>query len=161
MEQLHRRVDTKELLDAYRELLPQVDTLPLLVSGNSMSPFLVHERDTVYLAALKDQKLHTGDIVLYQRDDGSYILHRICGICNAPSIRYNIIGDAHVIVEKGVRRDQIFAFVKWVDRKGRKLAPGSFRWEFFARVWVRIIPARPLILRVYTALHRVFGRRTE
>lgn len=154
MEQHHKVMDTAELMETYREILPRVDSLPLVISGNSMTPFLVHGRDTVHLAAVGDRALKIGEIVLYQRDDGRYILHRICGIGKGPSERYNIIGDAHTVVEKNVRRDQIFAFVKWVDRKGKKQAPGSFWWEFFAKVWIQMIPARPVFLRLYTALRR-------
>lgn len=161
MEQLHKVVDTRELLESYRELLPQVDTLPLVVSGNSMSPFLVHGRDTVHLAAPGARPLQKGDIVLYQREDGSYILHRICGVSSTVPPAYSIIGDAHTVVERNVRREQIFAVVKWVDRKGKRQAPGSFWWEFFARVWVRMIPLRRPLLRAYTSLCHKRGRRIQ
>ena len=50
-------------------------------------------------------------------------------------------------------REQVFALVTKVQRKGRVLAPGDFWWEFFARVWVRLIPLRPLLVRAYGLLH--------
>ena len=161
MEQRHRVVDTGELLEAYRELLPQVDTLPLVVSGNSMTPFLVHGRDTVHLAAVGQKALKPGDIVLYQRDNGDYILHRVCKACKEDSPRYNMIGDAHTIVEKNIRREQIFGIVKWVDRKGKREEPGTFCWDFFAGVWLHIIPLRRFLMSGYAAFKRLFGRNVK
>ena len=144
MEKITVTVDMQTLMEQYRQLLPQAESLPLGVSGNSMAPFLVHGRDTVWLRAIKG-KLRPGDMVLYQRDSGQYILHRICKIKKG---RYTLVGDAHSVVERGIRRDQIFARVCQVERKGKILRPGSFRWFFFARVWIRMIPLRRPLLRL-------------
>ena len=149
MERRVRTVDTEELLSTYRELLPQVESLPLVISGNSMSPFLVHGRDTVYLSAVR-RPLRVGDMVLYQRDSGAYILHRICALEGED--RYCIVGDAQTVLEHGIRRDQIFGIVRRVERKGKKQAPGTFWWEFFEKVWVRMIPLRPVVSRGYSVL---------
>ena len=154
MEQRYRTVDTRQLLDSYRTLLPEVDTLPVLVSGNSMSPFLIHNRDTVYITAVR-RPLRVGDIVLYQRDSGAYVLHRICKMGQNSC---DIVGDAQTEVERNVRLDQIFAVVVWAERKGKKQAPGSFWWEFFEQLWVRMIPLRPVLRRGYGAVGRLFGR---
>ena len=105
MEERNRSVNTRELLDAYRTLLPQVDSLPLRISGSSMAPFLVHQRDTVHLCQLR-RPPKVGDIVLYQRDSGAYVLHRVCKVRGTLC---DLIGDAQQTVETGVRRDQIFA----------------------------------------------------
>ena len=49
---------------------------PLRVTGSSMHPVLRDQKDTVYLQ--KPQKpLKTGDVILYRRDNGAYVLHRI------------------------------------------------------------------------------------
>ena len=156
METRRRTVDTAQLLSTYRELLPQVDTLPLLVSGSSMSPFLVHGRDTVHLSAVR-RPLKVGDIVLYQRDSGAYILHRICALEGED--RFTIVGDAQTVREPHIRRDQIFGLVVRVERKGKVQAPGSFWWEFFEKVWVRMVPVRPLVHRSYAALTRILRRK--
>ena len=76
MEQKRISVDTALLLEQYRELLQTAQTLPLVATGNSMAPFLADRRDTVYLSRI-ERPLRRGDIVLYQRESGAYILHRI------------------------------------------------------------------------------------
>ena len=39
-----------------------------------------------------------------------------------------------------MRREQIFARVTQVERKGKRLAPGSFWWGFFEKVWIVTAP---------------------
>lgn len=150
-----RIVDAAALLEEYRTLVEQVELAPLVVSGNSMSPFLAHGRDTVYLSKV-DRPLRRGDMVLYQRKNGAYILHRICGVRDGA---FDLAGDAQTVVERGVTRDQIFAVVRAARRKGRMQQPGCFWWAFFEKFWVRVIPMRPVLLRVYRALNRIFGRK--
>lgn len=151
---MERREDTRGLMERYRTLLAAGETLSLPVQGSSMAPFLVHRRDAVWLSAPKDP-LRVGEVALYQRRDGSYLLHRICRV---EGDRFTMVGDAHTVTEPGVSREQIFAVVTGVRRKGKELRPGSLWWEFFARVWVRVIPLRPAILRLYGALSKCFGR---
>ena len=154
MEQKHLKVDTAELIEAYRELLPQVESLPLTVSGHSMSPFLADKRDVVHLAKIKEP-LKIGDIVLYQRDNGQYILHRICKVNNDS---FSIIGDAHDYIETGIRKDQIIEEVKSVERKGKTLAPGNICWEFFSKIWIRIIPFRKNLMKLASFFYKLFRR---
>ena len=52
-------------------------------------------------------------------------------------------------------REQIFARIVRVKRKGRILEPGDFWWEFFEHVWIRILPAR----RIITGLYAICTRR--
>lgn len=154
MDELIRTVETAALMEDVRELLQTVEQLPLRVSGNSMAPFLVHGRDTVYLSRVA-RPLKVGDVVLYQRESGAYILHRICrreGPC------YVLVGDAQTALEHGIREEQIFALVVRVVRKGKTQAPGSFWWEFFEKIWVRMIPCRPFLMRGYRAVSNLVRR---
>ena len=90
-------------------------------------------------------------MVFYQRDSGQYVMHRILRVRGDA---YDIIGDAQIEVERGVRRDQIFAVITRIRRKGKLIGPGDFWWTFFARVWTKLIPLRPLIARAYARLIR-------
>ena len=118
---------------------------PLVISGNSMSPFLVHGRDTVYLTP-PPNRLKKGDMILYHRDSGSYVLHRICA---AEGDTFCLIGDGQQEKEHGIRRDQVIALVTAVRRKGKLLKKGSFLWTLFEKVWIRMIPLRPAALGIY------------
>ena len=145
-----KKVDTFEYVSVLKELVEEGREVSMLISGSSMSPFLCHGRDQVYFKA-PDRPLRVGDMVFFQRRSGQYVLHRICKVKDGG---YYIVGDAQTAIEGPVSREQIFALVTRVRRKGRILAPGDFWWEFFARVWVRLIPLRPLLVRAYGLVQR-------
>ena len=138
------------LLEEYRKLLQEegVKELPLTITGNSMSPFLIHDRDTVYLSRLT-RPARRGDMLLYRRDNGAYILHRVYAV--TPDA-YTMVGDAQTELEHGIRPDQIIAIVTRVTRKEQELRPGAFWWDFFATAWLRLLPMRRPIHRLYTAV---------
>lgn len=138
----------EELIPQLSQLLEQTPAVPLVISGNSMSPFLVHGRDTVYLSKVTTP-LKRGDMILYRRRGGAYVLHRICKIRNDT---YQLVGDGQWDIEPGICRDQVIAVVTAVRRKGKLLRSGAFWWEFFAHIWLGMIPLRPIILRLYTFL---------
>ncbi|MBQ4608162.1 MAG: S24/S26 family peptidase [Clostridia bacterium] len=126
-------------------LVEEGKEVSIIVTGSSMNPFLIHQRDTVFFRR-PDRPLRRGDIVFYQRDNGQYVLHRIVRVRGD---MFDIIGDAQTEIERGVRREQIFALVTKVKRKGKLIRPGDFWWMFFERVWLRMIPLRRIISVVY------------
>lgn len=144
------------LLEEYRRLLEedgQAENLPLLISGGSMSPFLVGGRDTVFLSRV-EKPLRRGDMVLYRRSGGAYVLHRIL---KADTDAFTMLGDAQTVPEPGIRPDQVIAVVARVQRKGKLMGPGSFWWEFFARIWLRLRPLRRPLMGLY---NRIYALRT-
>ncbi len=150
-----RKIDTQAYISALRGLVREGKEVNVTVSGSSMAPFLIHHRDSVSMKA-PDRPLRTGDVVFYQRDSGQYVMHRIIRVHEtADGLRYDIAGDGQTEIESGIRPDQIFAYIFSVKRKGRKNAPGSFWWEFFEKVWPRIIPFRRTVIRAYGLLARV------
>lgn len=152
MERHNRVMQPEILLEEYRQLLEDenITALPLVISGNSMSPFLVHGRDTVYLSRL-DRPAKRGDVLLYKRDSGAYILHRVY---KADKDSYTMVGDAQTQLEQDIRPDQIIAIMTSVLRKGKLQKKGSFWWEFFEKLWIKIIPLRPMLTKIYTYITR-------
>lgn len=149
-----RSVDIDEIIRDYKSLLEDVEMLPLRVSGNSMSPFLRHGKDTIYMSKITEE-LKKGDIVFFTRINGQHVLHRICRVNDGT---YDIIGDGQNVIEPGIRREQIFAIVNQVERNGRILKKGTFIWDFFQKVWIRVIPLRPYLRRIYGVFRRITGR---
>lgn len=152
MESNAKILSAEELIPSLLELLDKVECVPLVISGSSMAPFLVHNRDTVYLSKIQ-RPLKRGDMILYRRSNGRYVLHRIY---RAGQGTYTLIGDAQTALEQGIFPDQVLALVSTVRRKGKLLQPGSFWWEFFQRVWIRLVPFRPIILAIYSSAARLF-----
>lgn len=148
-----RQIDTGAYVSVLRELVEEGREVSMTISGNSMSPFLVHERDMIYFCS-PERELRKGDMVFYLRDNGQYVMHRIVQVTPQG---YDITGDAQYVIERNVRRDQIFARITKVKRKGKWIGPGNFWWEFFEHVWIRIIPLRRPLVAAYTALCRKKG----
>ena len=152
MEMKKKILPPEVLLEEYRRILaeePMIAALPLVVSGSSMTPFLVGGRDTVYLSRL-ERPVRRGDMLLYQRASGQYVLHRVWKVEKDGS--FIMVGDAQTELEPGIREDQIMAIVTFAIRKGKPAVPGLFWWEFFEKVWIRMVPLRPFFWKVYSLL---------
>ena len=145
MEHKVRVIEPDDLMDQLPQLLSQAESIPLIISGNSMSPFLIHGRDTVYLSKVTKPPKR-GDIVLFRRKSGAYILHRIYAEHNGV---YDLVGDGQLGIEPGICMDQIMAEVNTVRRKGRLLRKGDICWLFYEKIWLGLLPVRPWIHRVY------------
>ena len=143
-----KTIDTREYVSALRELTEAGKEVNMLIAGSSMSPFLCHARDYIYFKK-PDRELRRGDMVFYERDNGQFVMHRIWKV--KPD-GYYIVGDAQTEIEGPVRRDQIFALITKVQRKGKWIGPGDIWWEFFEKVWIRCVKVRPLVVKVYSYL---------
>ena len=146
-----KKVDTKEYVSMLRELTESGKEVSMLIAGSSMSPFLIHERDSICFKK-PDRTLRRGDMVFYQRPGGQYVMHRIYKVS---AEGYYIVGDAQQDIEGPVKREQIFALITKVRRKGKWIAPGDFWWEFFEHVWIRMVLVRRLIIGSYTKMKRI------
>lgn len=142
-------LDTRAFLDTVCDLLRQGERhVAVPVAGGSMIPFLYHG-DTVYLD-LPDSPLKKGDIVLYTRANGRYILHRIKKI--NPDGSYIMVGDAQQELEYLPRRDMIHARVSSARHKGKLTQPGQPRWWFYQHVWLWIVPIRHRLMMLVPRL---------
>ena len=143
-------VDTREYVTMLRGLVEEGREVSMVISGSSMSPFLIHQRDTIFFKK-PDRPLRTGDMVFFERPSGQYVMHRIWKVKKGG---YYIVGDGQTVIEGPVQRQQIFAVITKVRRKGEWIRPGDFWWEFFEHVWIHMIPLRRVAARLYSLLHR-------
>ena len=133
-----KKVDTFEYVSVLKELVEEGREVSMVICGSSMSPFLIHQRDSIRFRK-PDRPLRRGDMVFYQRDSGQYVMHRICRVRPAG---YDLIGDAQTEIEGPIRRDQIFALVTAVRRKGRWIGPRQFWWPFLMKLYAELISRR-------------------
>ena len=113
----------------------------LVVTGNSMYPMLRSGVDTVELVPIKKRQ-KKGDIILYRRDNGRYILHRIVALTKDG---YVCCGDNQAEKEP-VRQDQLLAVVDGFARMGKPCALTSIRYRLYAWFWTETFPVRRYIL---------------
>lgn len=146
---------TEAYINTLVDMVDQGNEVSLVVVGHSMEPFLVHERDQVLLSPIT-RKVQKGDIVLYQRENGQYILHRICRI---RADGYDLVGDNQNIcdIEGPIQRKQMRAIVRKVRRHGKVVQEGDFLWRIFQKEWLRMIRWRRYLKKILFIGH-LFGK---
>jgi SOS-response transcriptional repressor LexA len=140
-----RLLDTQEYLDAVCELLRQGErSVTVPVAGGSMTPFLING-DTVYLD-LPGTPVKRGDIVLYTREGGRYILHRVYKV--NPDGSFLMVGDAQMELEYLSNTDCVRACVTSAAHKGKRNCPGQLRWWAYSHLWRWLLPFRHRLMHV-------------
>lgn len=146
-----RLIDTKEYLDTVCDLLQAGEqTVSIPVAGTSMCPFLRPE-DRVFLEN-PGEKLKKGDIYLFVRPTGQYVLHRLIRV--EPGGRLWMLGDSQRTPEPVAGREMLRGRVSSVVRKGKPCPRGSFIWWFYAHPWRWLWRVRPMISAVWEKLRR-------
>lgn len=144
-----RTLDTRAFLDAVCQMLREgAENVPIPVAGTSMCPFL-YPGDTAYLS-LPDTPLKKGDLVLFTRPSGQYVLHRIVKVCADGS--FLLLGDSQLVWERVASAGQIHARVVRARRAGKLIAPGDREWWLFEKAWVWLSPIRRYILWMHRLL---------
>lgn len=143
-------LDTEKYLDAVCRMIDEGQTdVPVPIRGDSMRPFL-RNADFAYLAALPE-KVKKGDMILFRRANGQYVLHRVYKIL--PEGQYLMLGDSQMIPEP-VSGQQFRALVVHVKAGAQLLTPKDFRWWFFAYPWRWLARWRPQVARLVNRLRR-------
>lgn len=123
-------VPMEELVPLFCEQLNAGGKVSFTPRGNSMRPMLRHGIDTVELSPIIGE-LKKYDVVLYRRDNGKYVLHRIVKAGES----YTCIGDNQYHREYGLRRDQMIAIVTAFTRKGKAYSTDSPGYKLYYRLW--------------------------
>lgn len=140
-----RIVDTRQYVSMLRELVREGNEVSMLITGSSMSPFLLSHKDTICFKA-PQRPLRRGDMVFYERSTGQFVMHRIYKVRKDGLY---IVGDAQNEIEGPVAPAQVFAVVTKANRRGEWVGPGNFWWEFYEHIWIRLVFLRPVIFRLY------------
>lgn len=141
-----------ELSPILEEVLAAGGSVELTVSGNSMFPMLLHRKSKVKLTPA--DQLRRGDIPLYRRDSGAYVLHRIIGLRDGC---YVCCGDNQWRPEPGIRPDQVLAVVSHFARRERWVSVNALPYALYWRIWLFIRPVRALWIRGIRWLRRKLG----
>lgn len=146
-----RVLDTQEYLDAVCQLLSQGETsVAVPVAGGSMIPFL-HHGDTVYLS-LPRFPVKRGDILLYTRPNGQYILHRVIKV--SPDGSLQMAGDAQTELEMLPNTDCVHGMVTSASHKGKRNCPGQLRWWAYRHLWRWLLPLRHSLMSLREKIRR-------
>lgn len=118
-----------ELLPFIEDAIGSGHTFTIPITGTSMLPLLVQGRDTAELKKA-ELPLKVGDLPLYRRRDGAFVLHRVVGIeYENGEERYTMCGDNQTILEKGICNDQIIALCCGMTVDGKYIAADDKKYQ--------------------------------
>lgn len=144
-----RTIPMEELSELVLLQLEKSGKARLTVTGCSMQPMLYHRRDVVELVPVGDRQ-RAGDIILYRRESGQYVLHRIIACTESG---YICCGDNQAMRE-AITHDQLLAVVERFTRKGKRYTLDAPGYRLYTWVWVKLFPLR----KYYIAVRRCLGR---
>ncbi len=147
-----------DLLPFIEDALKENKTFTLPITGTSMLPLLVQGRDTVELSRI-DSPLKIGDLPLYRRKDGAFVLHRIVGIENG---KYTMCGDNQFILEKGIEPEQLIGVVTSITRNGKKFSVTEPKYVKYVKKMCgnvkRRYPARQIRFKLAMIKNKIIGK---
>ena len=121
--------------------------------GRSMRPFLRSGEDLIRIEVRPQGRLKAGDVVLYRRKSGKYVLHRIIAVRKTD---YVLCGDNCWDLEPGIRDDQILGVLTSVIRSGKPLDVNSFAHRLKIILWWAIYPFRAVYLWTRDMLGKIW-----
>ena len=137
--------DMQEFSPFICEILKNGGSARITVTGNSMWPMLKDGADSVLIEPIT-REVKKWELPLYQRDDGSLILHRVM---KKKKGAYVMCGDNQVIVEWPVRSDQIIGIAVEFTRKGKTTRCSNLLYRTYAAIWSIMRPYRLFMLKLY------------
>ncbi len=112
------KVNMEMLLPFIEEAFNRGADFQIPITGTSMNPLLYQNRDFVKIIK-PDLPLKIGDIPLYRRADGAFVLHRVVGIKETGE--YIMCGDNQFLLEYGITDSNIIGIAKTLVIDGKEI----------------------------------------
>ena len=119
-----------DLMPLIHEQLDNGISVMIHPRGTSMLPMIREGVDSVVISKLPE-KLSKYDVILYQRTNGQYVLHRLIKVENTCTF----IGDNQFEKEDGIEYGQLIAIVSSFYRGDKKISVGQLSYKLYCRVW--------------------------
>ena len=135
------------LLEEVRRLLAEGKEVILLTKGQSMTPFIRGERDSV--AMIRKPDVCVGDIVLAKVEGERYVLHRVI---KREGERLTLMGDGNIRGHEHCTCDLVAGTVtRIIKPSGREIKPRD------GRFWRALLPMRRIIIGVWRRVVKLLG----
>ncbi len=105
-------VELEELLPVMQEKLSLGGSFTFSPKGISMLPFIRPGLDSVTISGIKD-KIRKYDILLYRRDNGQFVLHRVIDL---KKNSYVMCGDNQLLPEHNVCDRHVIGIVSKINK---------------------------------------------
>lgn len=142
MEKKTRSIPMEELSKVIALQLENGGRARLTVTGRSMLPLLMAYRDAVELIPVSERQKR-GQIILYRRENGQFVLHRIIYLTEEG---YICSGDNEAMREP-VAHSQLLAVTDALIRKGKRITMDNFGYRLYVALWVGFFPFRGMYIK--------------
>lgn len=148
------------MMEEIRQLISHGKTVTITVKGNSMNPFIVHERDQITLGPWKKEDLRKGTVALVKDSRNTYLIHRIIRIDDET---VTLLGDGNIGYTECATLDNVIGIMYSITRKGRIWRPEDRMWRIYSWFWSVLTPVRRLPLGIWRRLNpgKVFLRQGQ
>ena len=136
-------------------LLEQGQSIQIQPQGYSMYPMFVPGRDAAVIEGVGGARLKRGDVVLYRREGGILVLHRIYRVRKDG---FYMVGDNQSEVEGPLRESQIKGILTGFVRKGKYRSVRNPVYRLASRLWLFLRPVRPVLSGMAAAVKGIFRR---
>lgn len=141
-----------DIIPILTEVIADGGEFELYPRGTSMLPLIREGRDSVILSRVSAPEV--GDIVLYRRENGQYVLHRIIGKNGST---FTLCGDNQTKPECDVRESMMIARAVSMTVNGHTFSCDSEKYRKWVKKWLKM-PYRRLALITYRAKEKLKAR---
>lgn len=145
--------DMNDIVRLAKPVLKDGRSVKFIVVGNSMNPVFINNRDKVTVSMA--EKIKKRDVILYRRNDGSYVLHRVVG---KGKLGFKLCGDNQTVIEYPVKREDVVAVVTSFERKGKEYSTACLWYRLYSFLWCLVIPLRRFEFKIAYGLKKLFKR---
>lgn len=140
-------IPAADIFDFADRFFRQGQSVRIAVTGSSMQPFLRPHLDSVELIQAGLATIEPGDIVLFRRRGGAFILHRLY---RKSQDQCYFVGDAQTTIEGPIEAHQIVARTQAIWKGARRISVRNPLLVFASKAWIRTILVRRILRSVRT-----------
>ncbi|MBR0535072.1 MAG: S24/S26 family peptidase [Clostridia bacterium] len=145
------KIQLELLLPAIEEAFSRDTTFKIPITGTSMNPLLYEKRDFV-LIKKPSLPLEIGDIPLYRRENGDFVLHRVV---DKNESGYVMCGDNQFILELGITDENVIGVVSEMSIDGKLISVNDAQYLRHKEKYVKNVGKRYPLRRLRYNLSRL------
>lgn len=145
---MEKKVDLEKLLEEGK-------VIRIKIRGFSMYPVLMPGRDEVFIEKAELSGLKRGDVLLYRREQGILVLHRLW---KRKGNQFFMVGDNQSEIEGPLEGWRIKGKMIAMIRKGGYISAEQSIYRILCGIWLFLRPFRPFISNI---VHRIKRNRTK
>ena len=140
-------------VEAWHDLIQSGLDIPVVIPlhGSSMYPLVRYMRDQVTVRKCC-RRILLGDIVLFQRADGQYVIHRVWKTADGKVLT---MGDNCTHPDFWMPESEVLGLVTHVRRGTRFFCVDTPLWRFWGRIWLNTVRPRTALRKILSPIKRV------